>query len=93
MKSGIIALVCLAFSIGCGGEQLLENPGFEEGLAHWQASGGTNLFSTTEFEGRKVLSAVMEGKGAQQNLSQRFPAKPGEGFELTAELFAGMESG
>ncbi|MEN8256187.1 MAG: hypothetical protein ABFR33_12040, partial [Verrucomicrobiota bacterium] len=89
----LIVLAVSTLSVAVCQGQPLENPGFEEGLAHWQASGGTNLFSVAEFEGRKVLSASMEGKGGQRNISQRFPVQPGEGFELTAELFAGMESG
>jgi len=65
---------------------MLKNCEFEEGLAHWEIYGDATIFSATQFEGRKVLCATGDAVGKEFTASQSFAAKPGDAFELTAEI-------
>lgn len=82
--SGFLLFIVLA-SV-CRGEGMLQNNGFDDGLAHWHATGDSGSVSVVEFEGRRVLLGEKSEQDKQVTATQSFPAKPGEAFELTVEI-------
>ena len=65
---------------------MLLNSGFDDGLAHWQGTDRADGFSVVEFEGRKVLLGVKQKQDRQRVVTQSFPAKPGDAYELSVEM-------
>jgi len=84
---GLSGLVLMLMSPVFSGGDILLNCGFDEGLAHWKVPEVEGLFSAVDFEGRDVLMGTMSTVGTEQAISQSFPAKPGEAYEFSADIF------
>ena len=82
-RFGNLLLLAMLASV-CRGALL--NSGFDEGLSSWEITGGSNAFSVVEFEGRKVLQGAKGEQDGQRVVARSFAAKPGEAYELTAEI-------
>ncbi len=82
-RLGSLLFLVMLVSVCRGG---LLNSGFEEGLSSWEITGGSNAFSVVELEGRKVLQGAKGKQSGKMVIAQSFAAKPGEAYELTAEM-------
>jgi len=85
MSAMLIPLIVLV----APGTNLLANPGFEEELNGWVASGSGARFDTVELEQRKAARLIVpvEAEVSWPMIVQSIPARPGDLFEARVEAW------
>lgn len=88
MKRIIIAILMLSALACYGGENRLKNPGFEQGMAHWQKSGAFAA-SITKEEGATILHYECDGPVGWPGYSQVLDLPSFDGlYKFSADLWS-----